>query len=243
MRIIDDILKEFLFTGSKLETRFIVDFLSKYQKPASPEPAPSNEKEGLKETLLAAVRRLLSLYQEPPQEEEPEESGQEDAVKIDQQAFDRIYTAIKGLYLFWIDFTVFNMLKHTKKPNAFRDEISKSIRLYCDKHRSKGVIVGQITRQYETYARYFIANAKMTGKLDPKAALETAAFYETLSGQDLGLRDEYLTQREDTQDFFNNRRDFIMMWLGNLETRIKGDVVITKRRQTADRLKPPARRR
>jgi hypothetical protein len=222
VKLLNDILKEFLFKGSKPETRFISGFLEQTQPPGEtdePEEKPSG--------WLAAVTKLLRLYQEQP------EDGDDDVQKepeIDREAFDKVYASIKGLYLFWLDFAVFNMLRHTNRPNAFRDEMDKYIRLYNDKHRSRRKLMAGVVGQYKHYAAYYLENASPTGELDPGAGLETSAFLDamTLAGV---VRACSRVSREEIRAYFADRHEYILMWLRPLESRIKGGTAITKKRR------------
>jgi hypothetical protein len=229
--LINDILKEFLFTGSKSETRFIAGFLEKKQIEGA--DAPEGKQTGwLAE--LAEIVGLLSLYQKQPEDEgeakTPDENQEAQTVPgIDRAAFDKVYASVKGLYLFSLDFALFDMLKETNRPNAFSDEMSKFIRVYNDKHRSKRAIMAKIVCQYRHYAEYYLANANPPGKLKADASLETDAFYEAVSREGLSPADFSLS-RDEAREFFADRHEYVMMWLRPLESRIKGGIVTTKRR-------------
>jgi hypothetical protein len=122
------------------------------------------------------------------------------------------------------------MLKHTNKPNAFRDGMDKYIRLYNDKHRSRRKLMAGIVGQYKHYVTYYLENSPSSGELDPGAELETAAFLDamTLAGV---VRACSRVSREEIRAYFAGRHDYILMWLRPLESRIKGGTAITKKRR------------
>jgi hypothetical protein len=224
--LLNSILKEFLFTGSKPETKFIACFLEK--KPLGEPAGPEKRQSG----WLAKVAELLSLYQAQPEDgtEAEEAVPPPGGPEIDRDAFEKVYASLKGLHLFWLDFAVFDMLRHTDRPNAFRDETDKFIRVYNEKHRSRRAMMARIVGQYRHYAGHFLAGAGPHGALEAGAEMETAAFYEAMAREGLDPANSRLS-RDEAREYLADRHEYLLMWLRPLESRIKGGTVTTKRRR------------
>jgi hypothetical protein len=224
--LLNSILKEFLFTGSKPEARFIAAFLEKKQS-GGPE-----KKQAKKTGWLDRIARLLPLSQGQPEDgTEAEAAGPAvSGPEADSAAFEKAYASLKGLCLFWLDFAVFDMLKDTNRPNAFRDETDKFIRLYNDRHRTRRALMAGIVGQYRHYAEYFLAGVGPHGVLKPGAEMETDAFYEAMASEGLDPAGSRLS-RDDTREYLADRHEYLLMWLRPLESRIKGGTVTTRRRR------------
>jgi hypothetical protein len=135
----------------------------------------------------------------------------------DLPGFNNFYAALKGLFLFWMDYKAFDIMKGTETPNLYRDRLFARMDMYRAMRAEKAEILRAIEQRYADYAERYAKYAESGGDLDGGVNFETDAFFGVLkvAREDLSAEDE-ASRTERAKEYFGECKSAIFGWLGKL---------------------------
>jgi hypothetical protein len=93
--------------------------------------------------------------------------------------FRSFYTALKGMFLFWIDYKLFEAAQGSEDPNMYRGHLNALTRRYCADDERKADLFGEIHRMYEGFSGAYIEHSASRGPLDGLDGLDGGVGFES----------------------------------------------------------------
>jgi hypothetical protein len=93
--------------------------------------------------------------------------------------FRLCYTALKGLFLFWIDYKLFEAAKVSEDPNMYRGHLNALTQRHCTGDGRKAELFGEIHRMYEGFCNAYMEHSVSHGPLDSLDGLDGGVSFES----------------------------------------------------------------
>jgi hypothetical protein len=141
-------------------------------------------------------------------------SGGRDSGK-EAKRFRSCYTALKGMFLFWIDYKLFEAAQGSENPNMYRGHLNALTRRHCIGDERETDLFGEIHRRYEDFSGAYIEHSASGGggeeeeeeEEDDDVGFEAAAFRGALAPYQAA---------PGTEEYLLSCKTAIFGWLGML---------------------------
>jgi hypothetical protein len=138
------------------------------------------------------------------------------------ERFRSCYAALKGLFLFWIDYKLFEAARDAENPNIYRDRLNSMIRAHCAGDRRKAEMFEEIHRMYGEFAGLFRKYRAHYGPMPRGVYFETDAFLRLTDPDGIGKDPAGETK---TGEYFLFCKTAIFNWLDMLQGQAAPDSV------------------
>jgi hypothetical protein len=127
--------------------------------------------------------------------------------------FRSCYAALKGLFLFWIDYKLFEEAKGSENPNMYRDHLNSLTRRHCAGDGRKTELFGEIHRMYKGFCDAYLEHSASCGPLDSGVDFEAAALRRVMEPYQAAFG---VLGVPGSDDYLLSCKTAIFNWLGML---------------------------
>ncbi|MDR1471217.1 MAG: hypothetical protein LBS75_01720 [Synergistaceae bacterium] len=92
------------------------------------------------------------------------------------ERFRTCYAALKGLFLFWIDYKLFEAARESDNPHVYRERLNSITQRHCAGDRRKIELFNEIHGKYTGFTNAYLEHSASHGPLDGGVEFERSAF-------------------------------------------------------------------